>query len=65
MKISIYLKWWPMIAAWSQRSKYWRHGFVLRLMWLGIAVRWGRRDLEDSIAMFLDLDHLDNPEDFH
>ncbi len=32
-----------IVGAWPQESQYYRGGFVLRVLWLGLAIRWGHR----------------------
>ena len=32
---------WPGLAWWGKHSA-WKHGFVVRLMWLGFVLRWGK-----------------------
>lgn len=29
------------ITVWKGKHSSWRHGFVVRVLWLGIVVRWG------------------------
>jgi hypothetical protein len=44
VKFSIYLapKARTLFSIWSQRSTEYRHGFVMRILWLGIVFRYGR-----------------------
>lgn len=36
------------LRAWKQKSASYRHGFVLRIFWLGIVFRAGRRATADD-----------------
>lgn len=30
------------VAAWKNRHSRWKHGFVVRILWLGFVLRWGK-----------------------
>lgn len=30
------------ITAWKNRHSSWKHGFVVRVLWLGFILRWGK-----------------------
>lgn len=32
-----------LFKVWRQKHPHWRGGFVVRLLWLGFVVRWGRK----------------------
>lgn len=36
-------------AAWWQKDPRWKHGFVVRLLWLGFVVRWGHKPTLDDL----------------
>lgn len=40
---SLYLAPLRGITAWRGKHSKWRSGFVVRVLWLGIVVRWGQR----------------------
>lgn len=31
-----------IIAAWKGKHSRWKHGFVVRVLWFGLVVRWGK-----------------------
>jgi hypothetical protein len=42
-----------IIAVWKNRSRQWRYGFVMRILWFGLAVRWLRVKPMDYYTMIL------------
>jgi hypothetical protein len=53
------------IAAWKGQHSDWKHGFVIRFLWLGYLLRWGkikrnnfRRQFENMIAQADDGDYF-------
>lgn len=46
-----------LITAWRQRDQNYKHGFVVRVLWLGLVVRWGyerQLSLHDLLAEIVD-----------
>ena len=44
LEISVYWATPPVLAAWRQRSAYYKRGFVVRLAWLGFVLRFQEQD---------------------